>query len=59
LTGNDRGKHIETQTDGKHVEKAAGTMIKIASGIQKFMGGEIHRQHGDRISLLFFSKQRK
>jgi hypothetical protein len=32
--------------------------IKIGSGIQKLIGG-IHRQHGDRISLLLFFKIRK
>jgi hypothetical protein len=31
------------------------SVIKIGSGIQKLMGG-IHRQHGDRISLLYFFK---
>jgi hypothetical protein len=41
------------------VEIGSGTMIyvpsfiKIGSGIQKLTGG-IHRQHGDRISLLLF-----
>jgi hypothetical protein len=34
------------------------SFIKIASGIQKLMGG-IHRQHGDRISLLSFSQNKK
>jgi hypothetical protein len=29
------------------------SFINIGSGIQKSMGG-IHRQHGDRISLLLF-----
>jgi uncharacterized RmlC-like cupin family protein len=41
------------------VEMGSGAMIyipsfiNIGSGIQT-LGGEIHRQHGDRISLLFF-----
>jgi hypothetical protein len=41
------------------VEMGSGAMIyirsfiKIGSGIQKLIGG-IHRQHGDRISLLPF-----
>jgi hypothetical protein len=26
------------------------SLIKIGSGIQKLMGGGIHRQHGDRIN---------
>jgi hypothetical protein len=46
------------------VEMGLGAMIcipgfiKTGSGIQKLMGGgEVHRQRGDRISLLFiFSK---
>jgi hypothetical protein len=31
-------------------------MMKIGSGIQKLIGGDsqIHRQHGDRISLFSF-----
>jgi hypothetical protein len=36
-------------------------LIKIGSGIQKFMGrrdSQIHRQHGDLISLLLFFKIR-
>jgi hypothetical protein len=35
------------------VEMGSGA-IKIGSGIQKLMGGDsqMHRQHGDRISLL-------
>jgi hypothetical protein len=43
------------------VEMGSGAMIyipsfvRIGSGIQKLIGGEgIHRQHGDRISLLSF-----
>jgi hypothetical protein len=28
------------------------SVIKIGSGIQKLIGGGIHRQDGDRISLL-------
>jgi hypothetical protein len=32
--------------------------IKIGSGIQKFIGG-IHRQHGDRISLLLFAQNKE
>jgi hypothetical protein len=47
------------------VEMGSGAMtyipsfMKIGSGIQKLIGGDIqtHRQHGERISLLsFFSK---
>jgi hypothetical protein len=34
------------------------SFINIGSAIQKLIGG-IHRQHGDRISLLYFSKQGK
>jgi hypothetical protein len=49
------------------VEMCSGAMIyissftKIGSGIQKFMGGGIHRhtQHGDRISLLSFSQNKE
>jgi hypothetical protein len=45
------------------VEMGSGVMIYIpsfittGSGIQKLLGGRIHRQHGDLISLLLlFSK---
>jgi hypothetical protein len=40
------------------VEMGSGAMVYIPSfiniglGIEKLMGGRIHRQHGDRISLL-------
>jgi hypothetical protein len=43
------------------VEMGSGAMIyissfiKISSGIQKLIGEETHRQHGDRISLLLES----
>jgi hypothetical protein len=42
------------------VEAGSGVMIyipsfiKIGSGIQKLIGGDTQRQHGDRISLLQF-----
>jgi hypothetical protein len=32
------------------------SLIKIGSGIQKLIGGFPDTQHGDRISLLSFSK---
>jgi hypothetical protein len=32
------------------------TFIKTGSGIQMFLGGGIHRQHGDLIGLLSFFK---
>jgi hypothetical protein len=35
------------------------SFINIGSGIQKLMGGGIHRQHGDRISLLLFFKNKE
>jgi hypothetical protein len=35
------------------------SFIKIGSGIQKLMGGGTHRQHGDHISLLLFSQNKK
>jgi hypothetical protein len=44
------------------VEMGSGAMIyipsfiKIGLGIQKLMGGGIHRQHGGRMSLLSFFK---
>jgi hypothetical protein len=44
------------------VEMGSGTMIyipsfmKSGSDIQKLIGESIHRQLGDRISLLLFSK---
>jgi hypothetical protein len=46
------------------VEMVSGVMIympsfiRTGSGIQKYMKGHsrTHRQHGDRISLLLFSK---
>jgi hypothetical protein len=49
------------------VEVSSGAMIyipsfiKIGSGIQKLIGrdSQIHRQHGDRISLLSYLKARK
>jgi hypothetical protein len=34
------------------------SLIKIGSGFQKLIGG-IHRQHGDRISLLSFFQNKK
>jgi hypothetical protein len=34
------------------------SFINIGSAIQTLIGG-IHRQHGDRISVLFFSKEGK
>jgi hypothetical protein len=46
-------------------EMSSGAMIyipnftKTGSGIQKLIGGDTHRQHGDRISLLLFFKIRK
>jgi hypothetical protein len=46
------------------VEMGSGAMIyiasfvKIDSGIQKLMGG-IHRQHGDRVSLLLFFQHKE
>jgi hypothetical protein len=67
LPNNDRGVHIKIHLrEGfmKYaVEMDSGAMIyipssiKIGSGIQK-LAGRIHRQHGYRISLLFFSKQK-
>jgi hypothetical protein len=49
------------------VEMGSGAMIyvpsfiKIGSGIRKLIGGDTQacRQHGERISLLFFLKIRK
>jgi hypothetical protein len=32
------------------------SFIKIGSGVQKLMGGGIHRQQPDLISLLYFFK---
>jgi hypothetical protein len=46
------------------VEMALGAMIcipsfiKIRSAIQKLKGEEIHKQNGDRISLLLFLQNR-
>jgi hypothetical protein len=48
------------------VEMGSDALIyipKIGSGIKKLMGGggftdtQIHRQHGDRISLSFYSRR--
>jgi hypothetical protein len=50
-----RDTHADTQTGGRNSDTMTyiPSFIKIGSGIQKLIGG-IHRQHGDRISLLLF-----
>jgi hypothetical protein len=35
------------------------SFINIGSAIQQLMGGGIHRQRGDRISLLLFSQHKE
>jgi hypothetical protein len=62
------GIHIQTHRLMKYVvEMGSGAMIyvpgsiKIDLGIQKLIGWDIqtHIQHGDRISLLLFSKNKE
>jgi hypothetical protein len=69
LPSNDRmDTHTAPETDERHfnyaTEIGSGAMkykpssIKTSLGIQKLIWG-IHRQHGDRISLLSSFKMRK
>jgi hypothetical protein len=44
---------------GSGTMKHIPSLIEIVSGIQKLIGGETHRQHGDHISLLLLFQNKE